>query len=92
MEGGAQGPRESTTKMDDRARILASLVDRSQDACGLSSRLGISRNPLSSLLMKMEKEGLIEWKGQEWAVKPASDSKQSDLPDTRHPPEKGPGA
>ena len=55
-----QGPRESTTKMDDRARILASLVDRSQDACGLSSRLGISRNPLSSLLMKMEKEGLIE--------------------------------
>ncbi len=78
--------------MDDKARVLKLLADRPQDAVGLCSRLGISRNPLSSLLMKMEKEGLIEWKGQEWAVKPASDSKQSDLPDTRHPPEKGSGA
>ncbi len=75
--------------MDDKARVLKLLADRPQDAGGLASRLGLSRNTLFSLLMKMEKEGLIEWKGQEWAVKPSSDSKQSDLPDTSHPPEGG---
>lgn len=75
--------------MDDRARVLKLLADSPQDAVGLCSLLGISRNPLFSLLMKMEKEGLIEWKDQEWAVKPPSDSKQSDLPDTSHPSEGG---
>ncbi len=71
--------------MDEKPRILNLLAHGPQDAGGLSTRLGISRNTLFSLLMKMEKEGLIEWKGQEWAVKPSSDSKQSDLPDTSHP-------
>ena len=71
--------------MDDKARVLKLLADRPQDAVGLCSRLGMSPNTLFSLLRKMEKEGLIEWKGQEWAVKPSSDSKQSDLPHTSHP-------
>lgn len=61
--------------MDDKARVLTLLADRSQDAGGLSTRLGISRNALFSLLMKLEKEGLIEWTDQEWAVKLSSDSK-----------------
>ncbi len=75
--------------MDDKARVLTLLADRPQDAVGLCSRLGIPRNTLFSLLVKMEKEGLIEWKRQEWAVKPSSDSKQSDSPDTSHPSEGG---
>ncbi len=75
--------------MDDRARVLKLLADRPQDAVGLCSRLGISNNPLFSLLMKMEKEGLIEWKGKEWALKPSFYSKQNDLPDTSHPSEGG---
>ena len=69
------------TKMDDRARVLESLADRPQNAVALCARLHISRDPLFSLLMKMEKEGLIEWKGQEWAVKPSSDSRQNGSPD-----------
>ena len=75
--------------MDDKARVLKLLADRPQDAGGLCSRLGISPNTLFSLLRKMEKEDLIVWKGQEWALKPSSDSKQSDLPDTSHPSEGG---
>ncbi len=75
--------------MNDKARVLNLLADRPQDAVGLCPRLGISPNTASSLLMKMEREGLIEWKGQEWAVKPSSDSNQSDLPDTNHPSEGG---
>lgn len=59
---------------DDRVRILKSLADRHQDAGGLSSGLGISSNPLFSLLMKMEQENLIVWNGQEWAVKLSSES------------------
>jgi DNA-binding IclR family transcriptional regulator len=71
---------------------LKLLADRPQDARELARKLGISRNTLFSLLMKMEKEGLIEWKGKEWAVKPSFDSKQSDLPDTSHPSEEGSNA
>ncbi len=75
--------------MDKNARVLKLLADRPQDAAGLRSRLGMSRNTLFSLLRKMEKEDLIVWNGQEWAVKTSSDSKQSDLPDTSHPSEGG---
>ena len=79
--------------MDDKARVLKLLADRPQDAGGLSSsRLGLSRNTLFSLLMNMEKEGLIEWKGREWAVKPSSDSRQNGSPDSSHPSEGGSNA
>ncbi len=78
--------------MDDKARVLELLADRPQDAGGLSSRLGLSRNMLFSLLMKMEKEDLIVWKDQEWAVKPSSDSRQNGSPDSSHPSEGGPDA
>ncbi len=73
--------------MDETSKILNLLANGPQDASGLSARLGISRNTLFSLLMKMEKEGLINWKGQEWAVKASSDSKRSDLPDVSRPSE-----
>ena len=57
------------TNTDDRNKILTLLSGGPQDARGLARKLGISRNPLFSLLMKMEKEDLIVWKDQEWAVK-----------------------
>ncbi len=78
--------------MDDNTRVLKLLADRPQDAVGLCSRLGISPNMLFTLLRKMEKEDLIVWNGQEWAVRPSSDSKQSDLPDTSNPSEGGSNA
>ena len=68
--------------MDDKARILELLADRSQDAGWLSSRLGISRNAMFSLLTNMEKEDLIVWDDQEWLVKPASDVRQDASPDS----------
>jgi predicted transcriptional regulator len=92
VEGAALTDGKNVTNMDEKSKILNLLANGPQDAGGLSTRLGISRNTLFSLLMKMEKEGLIEWKGQEWAVKPSSDSKQSDLPDTSDPSEGGPNA
>ena len=76
----ALGDRVANT--DDRARILKSLAKRPQDAGGLGSELALSRNTLFSLLMKMENEDLIVWNGQEWVVKPSSDSKQSGTSDT----------
>lgn len=76
--------------MDDKARILELLADRSQDAVWLSSRLGISRNTMFSLLRKMEKEDLIVWGKQEWAVKAASDLRQEGSPDSSHPTDKDP--
>lgn len=85
-------PRESVTKMDDRARVLESLADGPQNAVALCTRLRISRNTLFSLLMKMEKEDLIEWKGQEWAVKPSFDSRQNGSPDSSRLSEGGPNA
>ena len=78
--------------MDDNTRVLKLLADRPQDAVGLCSQLGISPNMLFTLLRKMEKEDLIVWNGEEWAVRPSSDSKQSDLPDTCHPSEGGSNA
>jgi predicted transcriptional regulator len=78
--------------MDDKARLLKLLADRSQDAVGLCSRLGISPNTLFSLLRKMEKEDLIVWKGREWAVKPSSESRQNGSPDSSHPSEGGSNA
>ncbi len=78
--------------MDDNTRVLKLLADRPQDAVGLCSRLGISPNMLFTLLRKMEKEDLIVWNGEEWAVRPSSDSWQSDLPDTCHPSEGGSNA
>lgn len=57
------------TNTDDRNKILTLLSGGPQDARELARKLGISRNPLFSLLMKMEKEDLIVWKDQEWAVK-----------------------
>lgn len=65
------------TNMDDQNKILTLLGGGPQDARELSRKLGISRNPLFSLLMKMEKEDLIVWKDQEWAVKPSSASSPS---------------
>ena len=91
MEGAAFADGKNVTNMDEKPKILNLLAQGPQDAGGLSTRLGISRNTLFSLLMKMEKEGLIEWKGQEWAVKPSSDSKQSDLPETSDENRKGKG-
>ena len=73
--------------MDDRTRILKLLAYRPENAAELARKLGISRNPLFSLLMKMEKEDLIVWTGREWAVKPSSDSKPSRAPDSSHPSE-----
>ena len=75
--------------MDDKARVLKLLADGPQDAGGLSSRLGLSRNMLFSLLMNMEKDGLIEWKDREWAAKASSDSQQNGSPDSSHPSEGG---
>ncbi len=86
MEGAAFTEGKNVTNMDEKSKILNLLANGPQDAGGLSTRLDIARNTLFSLLMTMEKEGLIEWKGQEWAVKPSSGSKQSDPPDTSHPP------
>ncbi len=63
------------TNMDDRRKIFNLLAHAPQDARELARRLGISRNPLFSLLMSMEKENLIVWDGKEWAVKPSSDSR-----------------
>ena len=75
--------------IDDKARVLKLLAECPQDAGGLSTRLGISSNPLFSLLMKMEKEDLIVWNGQEWAVRPPSDSRQNGAPDSSLPSERG---
>lgn len=74
MEGAAFTDGKNVTNMDEKSKILKLLANGPQDAGGLSTRLDIARNTLFSLLMTMEKEGLIEWKGQEWAVKPSSDS------------------
>ena len=71
--------------MDDRARILKLLAEGSEDARELARKLGLSRNPLFSLLMKMEKEDLIVWNGHEWSVGPPS-------PDTSHPSQGGSSA
>ena len=62
------------TNTDDRNKNLTLLSGGPQDARELARKLGISRNPLFSLLMKMEKEDLIVWKDQEWAVKSSSAS------------------
>ncbi len=78
--------------MDDNTRVLKLLADRPQDAVGLCSGLRISPNMLFTLLRKMEKEDLIVWNGEEWAVRPSSDSKLSDLPDICHPSEGGSNA
>ena len=80
---------KNVANMDEKSKILNLLAHEPQDVGGLCTRLGISRNTLFSLLIKMEKERLIVWNGQEWAVKPSSDSKQSDLPDKSHPSEGG---
>ena len=78
--------------MDDKARVLKLLADRPQDACGLSSSLNISCNPMFSLLATMEKEDLIAWSGQAWTVKPASDSRENGSPDSSQPSEGDPNA
>ncbi len=78
--------------MDGESKILNLLAHGPQDANGLSTQLSLSRTTLFSLLIKMEKEGLIDWKGHAWAVKPSPDSKRSDLPDRSHPSEGGPNA
>ena len=73
MEDAAFADDNRMTNMDDRNKILTLLAGGPQDARELARKLNISRNPLFSLLMKMEKEDLIVWKDQEWAVKPSSD-------------------
>ena len=78
--------------MDDRTKVLQLLAEGPEDAFELGRKLGMSRNPLFSLLMRMEKEDLIVWNGQEWAVKPSSDSRQNGSPDSSHPPEEGTNA
>ena len=92
MEGAAFTDDKNVTNMDEKSEILNLLAHEPQDANGLSTRLGISPNTLFSLLRKLEKEDLIAWNGQEWALRPSSDSKQSDLPDTSHPSEGGSNA
>ena len=79
----------NVTHMDEKSKILNLLTHEPQDAGALSTQLGISRNMLFSLLMNMEKESLIEWKGRQWAVKPSSDSKQSGVPGTSHTSQRG---
>ncbi len=88
-EGAAFTDGKRMINMDDQTKILTLLARGPQDARELARKVGIPRNPLFSLLMKMEKEGLIEWKGQEWTVKPSRDSKQNDLPDSSHQSEGG---
>lgn len=61
------------TNTDDQNKILTLLAGGPEDARELSRKLSISRNPLFSLLMSMEKEDLIVWDGKEWAVKRLSD-------------------
>lgn len=61
--------------MDDREKILKSLAEASRDAGQLSSLLGISRNTLFATLIKMEKEALIAWDGNQWSIVPSSDRK-----------------
>ncbi len=92
MEGNAFTDGENVTNMDEKSQILNLLADGPLDAGGLCSRLGISPNTLFSLLRKMEKEDLIVWNGEDWAVRPSSDTKLSDLPDTSHPCEGGSNA
>ena len=72
MEDAAFTDGKRMTSSDDRKKILTLLAGGPHDARELARKLGISRNPLFSLLMKMEKEELIVWKDQEWAVKPSS--------------------
>ena len=72
MEDAAFTDGKRMTNSDDRKKILTLLAGGPQDARELARKLGISRNPLFSLLMKMEKEELIVWHGQEWAVKRSS--------------------
>ena len=88
----AFGRDKGPMNMDDKARVLKLLADRPQDACGLSSSLSISRNPMFSLLLTMEEEDLIVWNGQEWALKPATDSRQIGSPDSSHSAAGGPNA
>ncbi len=78
--------------MDDSTRILKLLAEGPEDAYELGRKLGMSRNLLFSLLMRMEKEDSIVWNGRNWAVKPPSDSKQSGPPDASHPSQGGPDA
>ena len=75
MEDAAFTDGKRMTSSDDRKKILTLLAGGPQDARELARKLGISRNPLFSLLMKMEKEELIVWHDKEWAVKPSSDSR-----------------
>ncbi len=78
--------------MDDRTKVLQLLAEGPEDAYELGRKLGMSRNLLFSLLMRMEKEDSIVWNGRNWAVKPPSDSKQSGPPDTSHAFQGGPDA
>lgn len=66
--------------MEDRikTKILELLANGPEDAGGLSWKLGISRNTLFSLLMRMEKEDLIAWNGREWTIAQSSDPGRSD--------------
>ena len=73
MEGAAFTDGANVGNMDEKSEILNLLADGPQDAGGLSARLDISRNTLFSLLMKMEKEGLIEWKGREYRMELADE-------------------
>ena len=73
MQDGAFTDDKRMTNTDDRGKVLTLLAGGPQDARELSRKLSISRNPLFSLLMSMEKEDLIVWDGKEWAVKPSSE-------------------
>ena len=90
VDGAAFTDGKGTTNMDDRRKVLSLLASGPQDAGALSMRLGISRNTLFSLLIKMEKEDLIEWKDREWVARPSSASKQDGRPDTSRSSESGP--
>lgn len=71
--------------MEDREKILESLRKQPRGAGELSQVCGIARNTMFSLLMKMEKENLIEWTGRAWTTSPLSDAKPGGDADTRPP-------
>ncbi len=75
--------------MDDEEKILESLRKKPRGAGELSQLCGISRNPMFSLLMKMEKENLIVWDGRAWTTPPSADAKPSGDADTSPPLEGG---
>jgi predicted transcriptional regulator len=71
--------------VEDREKILESLRKNPRDAGELSQVCGIARNAMFALLMKMEKENLIEWTGRAWTTSPSPEATPGGDADTRPP-------